>query len=761
MENIMGAILDRVTNLENRVTLLERASSPPQVPAPQPVTVRPVAVTSPRPESPTPPSPKPEPAFIPRQESVFERMVKESGGWEELLGGNILNKLGALVLVIGIALFLSYSFANTGPSGRLFTSLGVSTVLLISGVLIETKERYRTFSRGLMAAGWAGLYFTSYAMYALPAARIIESPVVGTMLMAAVAVGMVAHSLRYQVQSLTALAFGCILAALALSPLNTFVAISLVPLAAAMLYLARRFDWQGIAICVAAGTYAVFLTRPESGASLASIQTMLLIFWAMFEGFDLWRLQDRKAGTPMYQTLFAVNALAGLGASAVLWYRMAPDSMWLFSSGAALLYLASTWVRFAIGKETYFELSLTLSAILTGLAIFARVPGLWMSVGLMLEAEALFLAAQRLGIPTAKVLSWFGFVAALRQISESFFGDTTVIGRLNVNDTTPPLVLMAALFYLNRYLAKAEPYWSYFATAFITTVAIGETRSDDWLGIIQLGWSALLIEFGLRKKLQEFRVQSFIVAFLSFGMLAINGLSETTANWPAAIGAVVFYIYAFRSIQWQEVRESQIASIGGSFATLALTMIFIHQMIPVRLEAMALMLAATGLAELGLRKLPEDLTWQARAFSAIPVTMALLNAPADPAQRITADAAVAALQFLMRFRARREPLSAAHGLAGAFIIAAMLLNEVSGGMLTLSWGLEGIALLAIGFATRDRWLRLSGLGLLLLCIAKVFFYDLRNLETIYRIFSFIGLGLILLAVSWIYTRFKEQLQKLL
>ena len=82
-------------------------------------------------------------------------------------------------------------------------------------------------------------------------------------------------------------------------------------------------------------------------------------------------------------------------------------------------------------------------------------------------------------------------------------------------------------------------------------------------------------------------------------------------------------------------------------------------------------------------------------------------------------------------------------------------------MLTLSWSLEGIGLLAAGFWLRDRPVRLAGLGLLLLCIAKVFFYDLRNLETFYRILSFIGLGLILLAVSWVHTRFQEQVRKLL
>jgi uncharacterized membrane protein len=82
-------------------------------------------------------------------------------------------------------------------------------------------------------------------------------------------------------------------------------------------------------------------------------------------------------------------------------------------------------------------------------------------------------------------------------------------------------------------------------------------------------------------------------------------------------------------------------------------------------------------------------------------------------------------------------------------------------MLTVSWGLLGVALLGSGFAARERVLRLQGLVLLLICILKLFFYDLRNLETLYRILSFVALGLILLAVSWIYTRFRDQITRLL
>src|SRR6185295_17637882 len=81
--------------------------------------------------------------------------------------------------------------------------------------------------------------------------------------------------------------------------------------------------------------------------------------------------------------------------------------------------------------------------------------------------------------------------------------------------------------------------------------------------------------------------------------------------------------------------------------------------------------------------------------------------------------------------------------------------EVSGSLLTVAWGVEGILLLVAGFPLRDRVLRLSGMSLLLFCILKLFFWDLRHLEILQRILSFMVLGVILLAVAWIYSRFRE------
>ncbi len=50
--------------------------------------------------------------------------------------------------------------------------------------------------------------------------------------------------------------------------------------------------------------------------------------------------------------------------------------------------------------------------------------------------------------------------------------------------------------------------------------------------------------------------------------------------------------------------------------------------------------------------------------------------------------------------------------------------------------------------------------LFLFCVLKLFVYDLRQLDVPSRILSFVVLGLFLLAASWIYTRFREQIRRL-
>ena len=50
---------------------------------------------------------------------------------------------------------------------------------------------------------------------------------------------------------------------------------------------------------------------------------------------------------------------------------------------------------------------------------------------------------------------------------------------------------------------------------------------------------------------------------------------------------------------------------------------------------------------------------------------------------------------------------------------------------------------------------MAGLGVMALVVLKVFGVDMSNLEGLYRIASFVGLGFCLVGIGWLYQRFVQ------
>jgi uncharacterized membrane protein len=82
-------------------------------------------------------------------------------------------------------------------------------------------------------------------------------------------------------------------------------------------------------------------------------------------------------------------------------------------------------------------------------------------------------------------------------------------------------------------------------------------------------------------------------------------------------------------------------------------------------------------------------------------------------------------------------------------------------MVTLAWGVEAVAVFVFALWMRQRSYRLAGLGLLLLAVGKIVAFDVWGLSARDRYLTFIALGVALLAVSWLYTRYREMVKQLL
>jgi len=95
------------------------------------------------------------------------------------------------------------------------------------------------------------------------------------------------------------------------------------------------------------------------------------------------------------------------------------------------------------------------------------------------------------------------------------------------------------------------------------------------------------------------------------------------------------------------------------------------------------------------------------------------------------------------------------------LLTAMLAIEVRIGLVTLAWGVEAVAVFLIALRTKERSYRLTGLALLLACVAKVVLRDVWGLAPRDRYLTFIVLGAALLTVSYLYTRYREVLRQYL
>lgn len=68
------------------------------------------------------------------------------------------------------------------------------------------------------------------------------------------------------------------------------------------------------------------------------------------------------------------------------------------------------------------------------------------------------------------------------------------------------------------------------------------------------------------------------------------------------------------------------------------------------------------------------------------------------------------------------------------------------------WLAFGVVLLIAGILLKSQPARLASAAVVMLTIAKVFLHDLAGVQGIFRALSFIGLGLVLMSIGWLYQR---------
>lgn len=707
-----------------------------------PPVMRPAAPVAEPPKAEPRPTPPPgPPPLVERPSAVAPPAapLRSTEEWETLLGGNWLNKLGVFVLVVGIALALGYSFTRVGPLGRVVTSIAFSLAMLVAGAVWERREQYRIFARGLMGGGWAALYITVFAMHAVEAARVVPNAVAGFLLLLVVAAGMIVHSLRYRSQTVTGLAYFVAFGTLSVTEVARLPVLALIPLAVSLLYVAHRFSWPRMVLLGLISTYAVCVLRGDAGAPLWQAQAIFVVFWLLFEIFDI-----LHPGS----WLLPLNAAGFLGLSLMKWNADAPEKLWILLAASAAGYLASAVAR---ARSREWQGAATLTAALVAAAAFQKLDRQWVASALVMEAELFYLAGVRLG---ARYLRWLGTALFGLEVGRLLATDVVT---LPVAAWVPVASVDAVVFYANRALFAADSFFGFAAAGMLALVVGNEVpepyRSVGWLllaaGAFAVGWW---------RRLFDFRLQGYLLGFLGVTAAVLE-----VYKLPLGVAAAFSYAATVCALQSAPDRfreeEAKALRLAGSLAGSLTLVVLLGRMLPSREIAPAWAVLALALLFAGRSWNLVPMRWQSHAVAALAfLWWWFVTAPNSAWTGAPIIVCFYAAMLLVN-RASRERLY--YALLATVLTTLLLYYNISGSMLTVAWGIQGVALLAAGFPLRDRVLRLSGLTLLLSCILKLFVWDLRHLDTLPRIFSFIVLGLLLLGVSWVYTRYRERVSRYL
>jgi hypothetical protein len=285
----------------------------------------------------------------------------------------------------------------------------------------------------------------------------------------------------------------------------------------------------------------------------------------------------------------------------------------------------------------------------------------------------------------------------------------------------------------------------------------------EYLGVAWMALAVLLLELGLRRLPDEFRRLAYAAAVLGAGRVwLVNTLTLHNAGaWDPRLMPLWTSLLAYAMAVRARREEGGRILIGASTVGLVFGAIALWALLPAEMVASSWAAAALALLLAARQWKVAVFGWHASAAAGAAYFLTMSNLQDTSATVWTTCAAIACFYGAQLLSRRDSGRRLYFSLLATTLLTLLLYYRISGSLLTMACGIEGVILLVSGFPLRDRVLRISGLALLLACILKLFVWDLRHLDTLPRIFSFIVLGVILLGVSWIYTRFREQVAKFL
>ena len=740
LEERVRELLFRVWTLEQQAGSQQAGSQPAatQQALVQPVEVPPAPEISPVREpavpdtvAPPPPEAEPVPAWLSAEASAREAALAASAppparaaepapgmatpasplNLEQRIGARWTTWVGVVAIIFAASFAVKLSIENDliGPRARLSLGLTAGMILLAAGWAMHRRRDVAYLSEALSGLGLGLSYlslFAGYAYYDL----LQSGTALGLMFIVTVLGTSVAVATERQVTAVLALLGGLLTPVLLAraEPNERGLLGYLVVLDLLVLAIARFRTWRGLTRLAWAGTALLLwpmLTRqPEAEYPVARLMLLSVLF-LLFLITPLAREWSEGVRGREIDLLFVAGT-----AAAYFWAVYVTLEAWRPALEApvamvlAVLYtLIAGFYRRRVPTDDATVAVLTgIACVFLTLAIPLALKGPWITLAWAVEGAVLLSVAPRLTTPVA---AWGGtaalLLAAFRVAAVDKWGST-----------------------------QWTPVWNATFLAHLLTVA----------DIVLAGQLALRLRprqlFDATP--EGVRSMLWVVASMTLSVLLWR---EPTGFWPA--GLLTIQLLGLGLL-------ARLVRSGAFTAAIPLAGMTVLARVLFADDDMARSAADVLISPYLIVRV---LACVALAIAGNCLAGSAGSGYAGPVGRGVSGAAGVVLLFVLSqawTRFQREPLRGARG-GGRSAFAAEIRWKTQVGLSVL-WTLYAAAALAWGFVRRSTAMRYAALGLFGLVIVKVFVVDLASVKTVYRMLSFLILGVALLLVGLLYQK---------
>lgn len=697
------------------------------------------------------------------EKSWFATFKDNNPDLEKFIGENLINKIGILILVLGISFFVKYAIAKDWINEPARVGIGVLCGALVMGVAHKLKKNFAAFSSVLVAGAISIFYFTiaiAFHEYHL------FSQTVAFAIMTVITIFSVLVSVAYNRQELAVLSLiGGFAVPFMISTgagnyvvLFSYIAI----LNSGILAIAYFKKWKIVTIlafiftCILFGSwYTIELyddKLPHSGAFIFAT-----VFYFIFSlAVVISNIRNKGIFSVPEYIIMVANTFFFFGVGMGIIHNWGLEIKGFFTLALAIynvIYAAVLYRKFGLDKNAiYLLIGLALTFIT--LTIPLQFEGNQITLFWAAESVLLFWLSQKSKIERFKwsaaivqvltllslVMDWFDYDFPTKPLQ-------VILNATFISGIFVTLSLFATFWLLQKEnIDKKVAFFS--MSIYKASMVVLAILTAYITGYLEVNYQAFRFVTNTASA-SAFTVAYHFIFIVSIVFAAIKLKKESMQRVLLLVGAfsIVLYIARFYALPSDELIQNFVLNSTTQYA------FYLHYITLLCLIYLGYQLYKKAKQVPKIAWLHYKITPWLFVFATVYI---LSNEVMIHGLKFSADSAdVAQIEGLIKQNGNEFSTYSYE----KEMLYKTELNKLKTLIIKIGypivWGLFSFVFLIIGIKKQWKNLRIIALSLLGITILKLFLYDIRSASETGKIIAFIILGVVILVISFVYQKVKK------